>query len=462
MENSGFINNVLSTINKHFLLAGNETVLVGLSGGPDSVCLLHVLNEIKEKLNLKICAVYVDHNLRPRETPGEIELCRNLCERLSVSFIVRSVDVKAHEEKHGLNRQEAARELRYRVFDETAITVNAQKIALAHNADDQVETLFMRILRGSGPAGLSGIPVKRGNIIRPLLESDRIAVEDYLHSKNVDSLVDSSNLGTDYVRNRMRLTLLPELKRINPRLTHAVIKMMTILAEEERYFDILVTRVLMKMISRKSVERIELFLAPMESMDVVILRRVLRRAISEIETLRGISFVQIEEIIRLVKKGKSGDRLYLPRGIRVIREYSLLTMTSEEPFKLTPCRLDSPGDVVIRGAGMVLKASFEQEAANFGNGSTDVLLDGGLMTFPLKIRHRLPGDFFFPLGFGKKKKLQDFFVDEKIPRDERDGIPIVVSGSDIVWIAGHRADERFRITEHTHKFLRLGIVKGGF
>jgi tRNA(Ile)-lysidine synthase len=462
LGNTGLIVQATDTINKHSMLKGGERVLVGLSGGPDSVCLLAVLNRIKEDFDLTIHAVYVNHNLRPEEIPAEIAYCREICDEMEVDFRVKSVDVKGYVKEHGINKQEAARYVRYKAFHEAAMEIRAEKIALAHNADDQAETIFMRLIRGAGASGLSGMPAKRGYIIRPLIEIERRYIEDFLKCENLSYVTDSSNLQTDYFRNKFRLMIMPELKKMNPSLIQSVTRTVSILQEEERYLGIIVTKTLMKMISRKTDTRIELFLTPMESMDIVILRRVLRRAIDETEGLRGISFIHIEEIIRLVREGMSGDRIYLPRGIRVIKDYALLVITSEEPRKIAPCELEVPGEVAIVGAGVVIKASFEAEAEDFGDGKQSILLDAAGINFPLKIRPRNPGDCFFPYGFGKRKKLQDFFVDEKVPRDERDSIALVLSGDDIVWVAGYRADDRSRVTSSTKKFLRLVIVKGKF
>ena len=444
------------------MLKGGERVLAGLSGGPDSVCLVTVLHRIADTFDLKIYAVYVDHNLRPEETPAEIAYCRELCEKLHADFRVTSVNVTGFMKEHGLNKQEAARDLRYRAFHEVAMQTGADKIALAHNADDQTETVFMRLIRGAGPAGIAGIPAKRGSIIRPLIETERREIEAFLCREDIRSVIDSSNLQTDYCRNRFRMMIMPELKKMNPNLIRSVNKTVAILQEEERYLDIIVTKTLMKMISRKTDRRIELFLTPMEAMEIVILRRLLRRAIDETEGLRGISFVHIEDSIHLIREGRSGDRLYLPRGIRVIKDYSLLVITAEEPQRITSYELQVPGEVSIHGAGVVIRASFEEESGESGDGKRSVLLDADGMEVPLKIRPREPGDYFYPLGFGKRRKLQDYFVDEKVPRDERDSVPLVISGDDIVWVAGHRADDRYKPRENTKKLLRLVIVKGKF
>ncbi len=409
MGNTDLIVQATDTIKKHSMLKGGETVLVGLSGGPDSVCLLTVLHRLKEAFNLTLHAVYVDHNLRPGETPAEIAYCRKLCDDMKVDFRVKSIDVKGYVKEHGGNKQEAARDLRYRAFHEAATEIRADRIGLAHNADDQAETVFMRLIRGTGASGLAGMPAKRGPVIRPLLEIERKDIEAFLESENIRYVVDSSNLQTDYFRNRFRLMIMPELKKMNPNLIQGVNNTVSILQEEERYLGVIVTKTLMKMISRKTDSRIELFLTPMEAMDIVILRRLLRRALDETEGLRGISFAHIEDIIRLVKEGSSGDRIYLPKGIRVIKDYSLLVITSERPRTIASYEMDVPGEVAIVGAGVVVKASFEEEGEDFGDGRTSVLLDAGGMNFPLRIRPRRPGDCFFPLWFRKEEKASGLF-----------------------------------------------------
>lgn len=454
---TAFSSDVLSTIKEHGMLSGGETVLVGFSGGPDSSCLLHFLHEQRVNFGITIHAMYVDHNLRPLEVPGEVAFCDSFCVERGIGFMVRSVDVKGYAKEHGINKQEAARELRYRALDEAAAAIGADRIALGHNADDQVETFLMRLLRGAGRKGLSGMPARRGKVIRPLIGVRRRQIEDYLRAGSIPFVVDSSNLEPDYMRNRLRQTVLPLLKEFNPNLAQTILNTVAVFQEEERYFDIAVTKTLMKLISRKRPGRIELFLSPLEGMERVILRRVLRRAIGETEGLRGITFRHIEDIILLVKAGRSGDRIYLPRGVRVIREYSLLVMTSDLPGKIGEQTINPPGKVVMRDAGFLLEALFSTPGEVLPEGKNAVVLDAGDMVFPLVVRGRREGDYFYPLGFGKRKKLQDFFVDEKVPRDVRDSVPLVVSGDSVVWVAGYRADERFRITERTEKFIKLII-----
>jgi len=461
---------VKTTIKKYSMLYEGDRVLIGLSGGPDSVCLLHVLNNLKDEYKLSLHAVYIDHGLRPDEIPAEIEFCDKLCKNLGIPFITKSVDVKSHAKEYGLNKQEAARELRYRAFDEALMEINANMIALAHNADDQAETFFMRILRGAGQKGLSGIPPVRGKIIRPLIETTRKDIDEFLDGTSQSFIVDSSNLKKDYFRNWLRLAVMPEFKKQNPDLINTLTRVVDIVREEDNYLELIVTKTLMKLIPKKTDKTIELFLVPLENMDKVILRRVLRRAMDAVKGLRGIGFVHVEDIIELVKKGDSGDRIYLPKGVRVIKGYSTLILTSEQPSKLGTYSLDVPGEVILKEAGVLMKAtvlekgqrvspqaSHREDKGSEGQRKETIELDADKIKTPLAIRGRKEGDFFYPAGFGKKKKLQDYFVDEKVPRDERDSIPIVISGNDVVWIAGYRADERFKVTEDTKKILMLEI-----
>lgn len=460
-----FINKVTATIKKYSMLSEKEKILVGLSGGPDSVCLLYVLSNLEEKFMPDLHAIYINHTMRPEETPEEIEFCELLCKKLNVSFLTKSIDVKTYAKEQGLNRQEAARKLRYRIFEGTAYEINAHKIALGHTADDQAETVLIRLFRGSGPTGLSGIPPVRRNIIRPLIEIERKEIEKILDERKIDFIVDSSNLKKDYLRNRIRLSLIPMLKELNPNIIETLSRTAEIFGEEERYFEIIVAKTLMKLTSRKTDTRIELFLAPFEIMNKVIMRRVLRKAIDETRSLRGINFIHIEDIIELIKKGNPGDRLYLPKGVRIIKGYSTLVLTSEPAVKLNTYTLTIPGETILKEAGILIRASIvdskesEVRSQNSVPWSTLAIFDADRLVPPLIVRSRKNGDFFYPFGFGKRKKLQDFFVDEKVPRDERDRIPLIISGDDIVWVVGYRGDERFKVTEGTKKILRLEVKK---
>jgi len=453
------ITKVKETISKYKMLSQEDHVLVALSGGPDSVCLLRILSLLKDELEIGITALYIDHGLRPCETPFEMDFCKKFCDSLGIPLIIKSIDVVSFAQSKKISKQEAARELRYKVFYETAYEGGADKIALGHNADDQAETVLIRLIRGAGPLGLSGIPPVRQKIIRPLIEIERTEIEAFLDSNGTSFVMDSSNLTDRYTRNRIRHLIMPEIKKINPEAVKSILRTAEIYRSEEKYFDIIVAKSMMKMISRKNEQSIELFIAPMEILDPVILRRILRRAINETKGLRGITFVHIEDIIQLIRTGKSGDRLYLPGKIRVIKKYSVLVISSEDPKILSHYTIESPGEIYLRESSITFYTKLLDigEIDSFGDGKTTAYINADKLDFPLLVRPRQNGDYFYPLGFGKKKKLQDYFVDEKIPRDERDAIPLLVNNGDVVWVAGHRIDERYRVDKTTRKVLQCNI-----
>ncbi len=451
-----------NTMLKYSMLSHGDGVLAGLSGGPDSVCLLVILDRLREHFGINLCASYIEHGLRPGETPGEIDFCRKLCLWLNVPFSVKSVDVKSFAKTHRLNKQEAARELRYKALNEAAHTAGAAKIALGHTADDQAETVIMRLLRGAGTLGLSGIPPVRKNIIRPMIGIGRKEIECFLDTEQIGFLIDSSNREDKYMRNKIRRAVMPALKSLGPDMAITIARTADIFREEDNYLELQTTKALMKLISRKTDTAIELLILPIERMDKALVRRVIRRAVSAVEGLRGIGFIHIEALLDLVKSGHSGDRIYLPRGVLAIKGYSTLTITSDHTPALETRTIEGPGDIVIREASMVLSCTVVDVSGagpgmDCGDGRETALFDAATLPFPLHVRSRKPGDFFYPSGFGKKKKLQDFFVDEKVPRDRRDSIPLLLSDGKVVWIVGYRTDERYRIDKNIVKGLKFEV-----
>jgi len=454
------IDKVKNSINKYKMLQQGECVLIALSGGPDSVCLLHVLKELSVDMKLTLNAIYVDHGLRPDEIPMEIEFCRKLSNSMGIPFNIKKIaPMLILKQKHSsLNLQESARKLRYEALQDEALRVKADKIATGHNADDQAETFIMRLLRGSGPAGLSSIPPVRGNIIRPLIEIEKSEIENYLKNKKLSYIIDSSNLKDCYLRNKIRREIIPLFKKYNPNFINTLLRTAEILRQENDYIELKAAKVLVRLINRKEKNKIELFLAPLENLDKVLLRRVLRIVIDKTEGLRSIGYEHIEEIINLIHKSETGARIYLPNGIRAIKRYSTLLITAEPHRKLGEYILNPNSKVVIKEAAVVLIATITENTNNLGDGKKEAVFDADKLNFPLKIRPRKKGDFFYPFGLGKRKKLKDFFIDEKLPLEERDLVPILTSSDDIIWVIGYRIDDRYKVMPSTKNVLRV-LVK---
>lgn len=455
----GFLEKIRSTVEKYSMLGRGEKVLVGLSGGPDSVCLLMALMALSSEYDLTLNALYVDHGLRPGETPNEIEFCRAFCAEHDVPFSMRAVDVKDLMEREKLGVQDAARRLRYEAYEEEADkSGGGTAVALGHTADDQLETFMMRFLRGSGTTGLGSIPPVRDRFIRPLIETTREEITGYLKGVDAGFITDPTNLEDKYLRNKVRHTLIPILKELNPNIIETALSTSEVMRDEDRYLEAVVNKTLMKLISRKSASSIELFLSPLESMDKVILRRVLRRAVSETKGLGGIGSRHIEDITGLVKGSEPGSMITLPGDIRAIKKYSTLLLTAEPPARITRRELTPPADARLDEAGLLIKSSIEEAGGNLGDGKRRAVFDADKVKVPLVIRAREDGDIIHPHGLGHRKKVHDLFIDEKVPRHERDTVPIVTTkDGDVLWVAGYRADERFAVGEGTKRFLVLEL-----
>ncbi len=452
---------VINTIKKYSMLSEGDNVIIGLSGGPDSVCLTIILDKLRDNFNLSLSAIYINHGLRPDESRIEESFCKNLCDRLGIGFRAETVNTKEYARLKGLSIQEAGRELRYMVFKKYSEEIKAERIVLGHNADDQAETIIMRLLRGTGRKGLAGIPPVRGNIIRPLIEIERSEIEDFLNQQEppVEFMVDSSNLRMDYQRNWIRLKIIPELRQQNPNFVKTISRSSMILSEEDAYLEAIITKAMMRLVSRKDKESIELFLFPLARLERPILRRVLIRAIREIIPFRGFDFVHIEDLIRLIKEGRSGDIITLPKGLRAVKRYSTFLLTRKTKVEILLRPLNIPGEIHLEEINASIKAMVSSVMDETADGKNKAVFDLDRVILPLKVRKRKEGDYFYPSGMGNKKKLQDFFVDEKIPREERDSIPIIVSGDDVVWVVGFRMDERFKANEKTERCLFMEFIK---
>ncbi|MCG6552459.1 MAG: tRNA lysidine(34) synthetase TilS [Candidatus Magnetominusculus sp. LBB02] len=450
-----FVDKIKNTVAKYSMLNAGDTVIAALSGGADSTALLHCL--ASPGFGLRLYAVYIDHSLRPFETPGEIDFCANLCKTVGVSFYTERISLAAGKKS---NAQDALRKLRYEVLERIAIEQGAAKIAVGHNKDDQAETVLINFIRGSALAGLGGIAPCRGKIIRPLIDTTRADIEKYLIEIGTQFVTDSSNLTQKYTRNRMRLSLLPVLKTYNPNIVDTLSKNAEIIRDDNTYMERLSIKKTMTLISRKSAQKIELFLAPLQTVEKPILRRVLRTALGSVESLRGIGAVHIDDIISLIKDSPTGAVIQLPKGISAIKGYALLTITTQQrPAAVAKTyALTIPGELVVEEVGVVIRATiaggFEKSADK-----QSLTVDGSRLASSLTVRGRLDGDYFFPMGFGRKKKVQDFFVDEKVPKDVRNSVPLVFSGGDLVWIAGVRGDDRFKPDDGTTRFVRLELLQ---
>jgi tRNA(Ile)-lysidine synthase len=398
------------TLREHDLLAPGERVLVGVSGGPDSMALLHALHHLSTRLSVGLCAATVDHGLRP-ESAAEASLVEQRCLGLGVPCEVLKVDVRAARGPH-VSLQEAARKVRLQALEDVALRQGCTRVALAHTADDQAETVLFRILRGTGLAGLAGIPYRRGIFIRPLLDVRRRSILAYLGKRHIPFIEDPSNRNRHYARVRIRHDILPALAQENPKIVEALLA----LAHQARALPP----------AREEAAPVPK-LAP-----------------------RTAALVQ-----RLAAEGRGTRRISISEG-EVVISYGKLAFRPSRPATEA---IPSDSALAISGPGTYRFLGQEQAPVIEISETQQVPVDGAAfdaaqLRFPLQLRTRRTGDRMRPRGGRGSRKLSDLLVDSKIPREERAHLPVLTDAQGtILFVAGLRPSEIARPSHLTSRWI---------
>jgi len=460
---------VKQTIKKFGMLSPGNRVVVGVSGGPDSVALLHILKELAPRLKISLSLAHLNHRFRSRDSDRDAEYVQELALELGLPVIVESRDVPAFIKKEGLSPEDGARRARYDFFARAARQIKADTIALGHNADDQAETVLIRLLRGSGREGLGGIPpvreLKPGSrvkIIRPLIEATREEIERYLKENRIKSRLDASNIEPVYLRNRIKLKLLPFLTKYNPNVKSILVRTAQILGEEDRYLEGIVNKHI-KRIMKKKREGVTLDIVKLSSLSLPIQRRFLRKSLGLMKGNKlDIHLAHIDDILDLLKaRGRAS--LDLPENILVTKEYKKLSLGFKKE-KRAPSfdhPLKVPGITKIPEIGLFFQTKVLKEGSRALKKALEkrAYFDYQRIKAPLFLRNREEGDRFQPLGMRGRKKLKDFFIDEKIPLKERERTPLLLSGKEIIWVVGHRISEKAKITNKTEEVLMVEVKR---
>ena len=448
---------VRQTIARHGMLAPGERVLVAVSGGVDSIVLLHLLYELREELGIFLIVAHLDHRIRP-ESQADAEFVAAEAQRLGLPLVLEESDVPRYAEEHGLGPEEAAREVRYRFLEEAAAKVGADRIALGHQRDDLVETLLINLIRGAGLPGLRGMAPVRGRFIRPLIECSRAEIEAFAGKQRLEYRQDRTNLEKKYLRNRIRLELLPLLEDYRPNVAARLAQTAQVLGEAASYLE------------RVAHERLEELVRPEDDDGLVLDRRrlleeepiirtfILREAVRRSRgTLRDVEFVHLHKMSELIEGERSRAELHLPGRLRFRRDGERLSLTplqqevESEPYEF-PLQM---GDNPFPQLGWQFTLEEVEPLPKFDEDPLQELIDRDRIEEPLLIRNRRPGDRFRPLGMAGTKKLQDFFIDRKVPLEERDRIPLLCDRQGIVWVVGLRLSEDYKVTDKTKRALLL-------
>lgn len=448
---------VKETIITHDLLRQGDSILVALSGGPDSVALLHILRSIRRSYHLTLGAVYINHQMRPRAAKKEEQFCQLLCDELGVPLTVVRENVPALAKKTRRGLEETARDVRYAIFERLARTHPYDRVALGHHADDQVETILFRLFRGTGPSGLTGMPVKRGKYIRPLLELTRTDILAYLKKHSLNWCEDTSNQSLRFRRNWIRHRLLPTLRtNLNPKVDSAILSLAGHLAEDEAYLESIIDLAARKTVRMTPGGKIALALESYRDYPVALRHRLLRHCLKA--TCRSESTLNREPVQRLDRLAMSGSRaISLPAQMQAsvvgLTLYVWARYDIDVYEELTPGRslnLDWPS---VRFTSRLEKPM--RKSVNKSTCCSRVRLGWDKLRPPLVVRTVRPGDRFRPLGMKGHKKVGDFLTDRKVPRPLRDEVLLLCDQEGPVWVAGCEIADRVKIDERTGRVLTV-------
>ncbi len=449
------------------LIVPGDLVLAACSGGPDSVALVHLLADLRSLLSFTLAVVHVNHLLRGADSFADAEFVANFCKHMGLDCYKTEIDVRSFAKQDGRSLEETARILRYQYLQSLADRLGATKIATGHHRDDQAETVLLNLLRGAGSGGLRGmLPGIERRIIRPFLAVGRREIADYCQEYRLAYRLDSTNLSTDYLRNKIRLELLPMLAReYNPAISDTLCRTAAIMAEQNDFFQQAAEQLLAETTTVDGGNTV-LQLTGIKKIHIALQREFFRALIKKKQGhLKGISFYHVEKLIEMVNRCQVGKMFRLPGGLLAKRGYQTIDIMME-PFAAQAAArefifgLTVPGKTEIKELGIAVLAETVTEWNKIKNKNVAVF-DQSKLFMPLFVRTRLPGDRFWPLGASGGKKLKNFLIDHKIPADFRDSIPLICDQQGILWVGGYRQAERGKVLPSTRQFLQLTIIQTG-
>jgi tRNA(Ile)-lysidine synthase len=469
---------VYRTILRHGLIPPGARVLIALSGGADSTALACLLVDLASRGAFRVVgAAHLNHRLRGAASDGDEAFCRVLAGRLDLSFSSESADASALAASAGTSLEDAGRRARYDYLDRAARAASADRVAVGHTLDDQAETHLLQMLRGAGPRGLKAMapsrPLGDVQVVRPLLDCRHDELVGWLASRGQAFREDDSNRDVSFVRNRLRHELLPLLRsRFSAGIEAVLARNAAIAAADAELLDQLAVAASNRLASIRG-ETVAVDCAALLAEPEATRRRVLLHLLGNLPGARFVGFNQVDRVLELAAGNRRGP-LALPRAVAWVEGGRLLmeavgpgarrrpSVPGQPGMNFWRCALSIPGEVLVPGTSWTVSSSLRSPGAAAGfeavtSGRTEAFIDACRVA-GLAVRTRRPGDWLRPLGLGGRKKLQDYFVDRKVPRDQRDRVPLVVDDRDrIVWVAGHGIDEEFRVGGGTRDVVILKL-----
>jgi len=444
---------VLKLIDENHLIEKNDRILLALSGGADSVLLFHFLLKFKRRLDIHFCAFHLNHKIRGKEAKEDEIFCRNLCEKNNVELFVITKDVKSYAKKNKLSVEEAGRSLRYKELERIADAESIDKVATAHNSSDNTETVLLNLIKGAGSKGLSGIPVQRDKIIRPLLSLTADEIRNYLKAKKLDYRMDTSNLEIDYERNFIRNEIIPRLKKLNPRVEQKVLNSSRIIKNMRTFIEKQITSITQSSVKISSGE-LRINFKKLQEFDKVLWSEFFK-SIIESNFTTDLSTENLGSLIHLVDN-QAGKKLVLSNKIIAIKErgYLSISLANTISKKLLKKTIQINDKAEINGHSIKIEKVSLEEIKRSQKKSVEYISADGIKTV-FQLRKWREGDKFYPLGMKGSKKISDFLIDEKIPSIKKKEQLVLLNAGNIVWVVGLRIDDRFKLTPETQKVIKL-------
>jgi len=456
------IQKVKKTIDRYQMFDEGDTVVIALSGGADSCALLSIMASLQREYHIKLIVAHFNHGLRGTESDVEEDFCHRLAQKYDVIFEsekLLSAIIPKGESPEAYYRNE-----RYRFLKITASKHQAKKVALGHHLNDQAETILLNILRGSGLNGLHGIlPVRDKRFVRPLIDVSRTEILAYLREKRLDYCHDSSNQNVEFLRNRIRLELIPFLKeRFNPQIERGLARMAQMVRRDHEYLNMSVHQLLesdkIQLKEEYTSFSADFFVQLPEALRFRLIKTLLEELI---RNGKGIYSSHIHSIVDLVQDKGTGKQISLPFGLTAIKQYDniLIKKIKKADTKDYQYSLSIPGTIDLKERGIIITARKGRINEIDYSSKNEIYLDMDALNGPLILRNRRPGDWFEPLGTNGRKKIKKLFIDQKIPRPERSNMVLLTDDTSVLWVESMHLCNRVKITHKTNQVLILRIDK---
>ncbi|WDV45540.1 tRNA lysidine(34) synthetase TilS [Clostridiaceae bacterium M8S5] len=455
---------VYKTIMDEKLILPGDKLVIGVSGGPDSMALLCVLKSIQKLIEFSMVAVHINHGVRGKEANMDERYVKDITQKWSIPYYSKRVNMNEYARLRKLSSEEAGRELRYQFFNEVLKIEKADKIAVAHNRNDQAETLIMRFLRGTGIEGLKGMQYEVNNVIRPLLDVDRSIIEKYCNQNKLFARIDKTNLEPIYGRNKIRLELIPYIENnINKGIINTMNRTSKIMGIDDDFINNIARYEYSKICITNHDQTIEFDICKFKGLHTAIKSRVIRIGIKEMYgDNKNIELKHVENMIEFIENATAGRIHESAKGIELVKKYKTCLMRKKVAKKKS-----------------AYKNKLEINSNNYNNNfKTNIVIEvKDIQNFDIKYKHRFikyidydkikgdlyirnrkSGDKFIPFGMKGSKKLKDYFIDNKIPREKRDNIPIIEDDENIIWVVGYRLSDLYKVDEGTKRILSMQYI----